>query len=97
MSGADFNNFSVVTESVVTVGVTSGAVLSNKSGRQYALFMNDSDSVIYLSLSGTATLNSGIRLNANSGTYEITNLNMYTGAVSAISSGATKKLLVIEG
>lgn len=86
-----------MTEAAVTVGVASGTALAANSSRVYALFINDSDTTIYLSTSAAAAVNTGIRLNANGGSYEMTGLNLYKGIVRAIASGANKTLLVLEG
>ena len=79
-------------------GTTQAALAANKS-RRYALFINDSDAVIYIKLGAAAVLNEGIRLNAAGGSYEISERlgNMYMGAVNAITAAATKVLLVTEG
>jgi len=87
---------STATNTKVSIGTGSTSVLSANTSRKSAVFVNDSDTVIYLSLSGTAVLNEGIRLNANGGVYEINAMNLYTGAVSAISSAASKNLAVME-
>ena len=87
----------ITTTSKVSVGAASTAVLAANSDRQFAVFVNDSDEVIYLNLSATAVMNEGIRLNANGGSYEINLLNLYTGAVTGICSSGTKNLTVTEG
>jgi len=92
-----FSGVSSATTTKVSVGATDTQVLVANSARKFAVFVNDSDTVIYLDLSATAVINEGIRLNANGGSYEINLLNLYTGEVSAISSVATKNLCVTEG
>jgi hypothetical protein len=84
---------------VATIGVASGAALAANANRKYALLINDSDAVIYLKFGGDAVLNQGIRLNANGGSYEIcaANHNLDARVINAISSGASKNLLVAEG
>lgn len=84
---------SSATNSAVSVGVSSTSVLSSNSSRNEFTVVNDSDTVIYLKLGTSAALNSGIRLNAAGGSY--TN-STYTGAVTAISSGSSKTLTVVE-
>lgn len=79
-----------------TVGVASVSVLGANGKRVGATFVNDSDTVIYLTKGHTAVLNTGIRLNANGGSYEITMLNLWKGEISAISSAATKNLVWTE-
>jgi hypothetical protein len=87
------------THSTVTVGTSSITALESNTSRKYALFINDSDTAIYLEIGGAASLNAGIRLNADGGSYEMSpNIgNLATGAVYAISSGASENLLVLEG
>jgi len=89
------NSFDVMTNTKVSVANTTTAVLTAEARRRYALFVNDSDEVIYLSLSDTAVLNEGIRLNASGGSYEINGTNMYVGDVSAISTSGSKNLTVV--
>jgi hypothetical protein len=92
-------NATELTQTAVSVGATSTSVLAAKAGRKYALIINDSDSTIYLKIGSAAALNTGIRLNANGGSYEMYAAagNLDTRAINAISSGAGKTLLVTEG
>jgi len=63
-------------------------------------FVNDSDDVIYLARGNAAVIGSGIRLNANGGSYTIGAHNLFLGAVYAISDGgeqATSNLTISEG
>ena len=82
-----------------TAGVASGVILAANANRLYALFVNDSDTPVYLALGGAAAINTGIRLNANGGSYEMSSAlgNLYTGAVNGISGVAGKVVLVTEG
>jgi len=82
----------------VTVGTSSTLALAANANRESALFVNDSDETIYLSLNGSASLNSGIRLNANGGSYEMSKElgSLAVLAVNAISTSGSKKLLVTE-
>jgi hypothetical protein len=89
----------VLAHTAVTVGNTSTAVLSAETNRTYALFINDSDETIYMSIDGTAAAaNDGIRLNANGGSYEMTMGagNVTANAVVAICASGSKKLLVTQ-
>lgn len=84
----------------VTIGTTATAVLAANGNRAGAVLINDSDEVIYLKL-GTvavspAVLNEGIRLNAAGGSFTIDQNFLYTGAINAISTNGSKKLLVTE-
>lgn len=87
------------TATAVSVGIATGLALPANANRKYASFQNDSDTTIYLMISGSAVLNQGIRLNPNGGSYEMSPAtgNLDTRAVNAISSAAAKNLLVREG
>ena len=81
------------TNTKVSVGNTSTSILAANANRVEMVFVNDSDEVIYLSLSGTAVMNEGIRLNSRGGAY----INVtYLGAVTAICTSGTKNLTVCE-
>ncbi len=83
----------------VAVGVASVLVLDSNPRRRQALFINDSDTVIYLAKGTPAVLNSAIRLNAAGGSYietPDTLAYLWVGPFSAISSAANKNLIVIE-
>jgi len=93
--------YTIATHTQIDVAPTSGAVLGANAARTYAIFINDSDTVIYLAFGQAAVANRGIRLNANGGNYEMAAVtsNLYQGAVNAIHGGAavTKSLLILEG
>ncbi len=78
------------------MGSSSTSVMSSNSNRVAATFVNDSNETIYLALGSTATMNQGIRLSANGGTFRIDQTNLYTGAVSAICAGGGKNLCTTE-
>ena len=81
----------------VDVGTDSTEVAAFNSERRYLALVNDSDTDVYLALGEDAVLNKGIRLNASGGSYEmLEGQNLYTGAVNAIASAATKRLTVQE-
>jgi hypothetical protein len=86
-------------QSAVTVGTSSTAVLGANYDRNYLLLVNDGTEAIYVSLGGTAALNTGIRINANGGSFEMTRGfgNLYQGALTAICASGGMKLLVTEG
>jgi len=77
----------------VTVTSTSTPVLAANSNRKCAIIINDSDAVIYIAYSNTATLNEGIRLNPSGG---VLIENTYTGPISAITATGSKNLTVTE-
>ena len=89
--------FDTVTNTKVVVGTESTAVLAEVPARNWAIFVNDSDEAIYLSLGSAATLNAGIRLNANGGSFELTSDNNFKGAVYAICTNGSKNLCVAWG
>jgi len=85
------------TNTAVSIGNTSTLVLAANSGRRYAIFSNDSDEPIYLSLGAAAVLNTSLLLNDYGGLFEINSNNLFTGEVYAICSSGGKNLCVIEG
>jgi len=91
---------STLTHSAFAVTTSSQEVLASNTDRKYALFINDSDTTIYLKVGADAAVGEGIRLNANGGSYEMSAGlgNLDTRAVYAIHGGAeTKNLLIVEG
>jgi len=76
-------------------------VIAANADRRYLLIINDSDTDVYLNLGAAAVVNTGIRLNAGGGSYEIAgaNGNLYRGAINANHGGGAvnKVLLVTEG
>ena len=82
----------------VAVATTSTTVLAADTTRNYALFVNNSDTAMRLSLDGTAaTATDGLLLRANGGYYEMGPAwgNLTTAAVYAIHSGTGTKTLVV--
>lgn len=79
----------------VNVTTTTAVVLAANKFRTCVEFVNDSDVVIYLRLGQVAVLNTGIRLNASGGSYEINLANLWKGEISAIHGGAGNKVLCI--
>lgn len=88
------------THSAPTLDATpaSTIVLAANRKRAYALFINDSSIVQYLSFGPSAVANSGIRLNANGGSYEMEGNTLWRGVVNGIlASAGSGKILVTEG
>lgn len=83
---------------VATTTSTKAALAANDN-RKYALFINDSDTAIYLMVGANAAENKGIRLNSNGGSFEMSQgKNLDTRVVNAIHGDTGEKnLLVIEG
>jgi len=90
--------FMTPTHTVVTATTTSGAALAANAQRIGALFINDSDAVMWIKIGATAAANAGIRLNASGGSYEMTDHgdNLSSAAVNVVSATTGKKLLVTE-
>ncbi len=82
--------------SAVSVGSTTTVAAAANLDRESVVFTNDSDEVIYLSFTDDAAMNSGIRLNAAGGSYEINTFNYFNGAVNAICASGSKVLGVVE-
>ncbi len=73
--------------------------IAANNARIYLRCSNDSDTVMYLSLGPTPSLNNGVRLNASGGLIEWSDPlgNLYQGSISAITSASGKLLMCIEG
>ena len=77
-----------------TVGTSSGQIVAANSSRQELyIYNNHATNVVYLSLGGTAAVGQGARINPN-GDYFYT--ASYTGAVSAIATGASTGVSIAE-
>jgi len=89
-----------LTHSAAAIGIASTAVIAAEATRKSLLIINDSDKVIYLNAMGApAVLNTGIRLNAAGGSFEM-NLsagNLSTAAINGIAATAGGILLVTQG
>lgn len=73
------------TQGAVSVGTSSGVLVPANGDRVELTICNDhATQILYLSLGGTAVASQGIRL----GPGQFYTTNAYTGAVSAIASGA---------
>jgi hypothetical protein len=81
--------------SAVSVGTASTALVAANPARVEITICNDhATNIVYLSLGSVAAVASqGIRLNAAGGSYTTA---AYTGAVTAIASGATTVVTVTE-
>ena len=85
------------TEPTISASVTTYEALAANNGRIYALFVNDSDTAMYLRLGEDAVVNQGVRIAPNGGWYEINGTNLYHGAVNVACAVAAEVLLVTEG
>ncbi len=92
--------YATPTHSELSVTVASQVALAANVNRLYALFINDSDSAVYLKLGAAAVAHEGVVLNPNGGNYPMSKQigNLYTGAVYAIHGAVGNKVLtVLEG
>ena len=85
------------TDPAIAAGTT--LALAANANREYAMFINDSNEVIYMKVGVVAVQNEGIRLNASGGSYEMNRQigNLDTRVVNAICASGGKELLVTEG
>ena len=92
-----------VVHTALTCSTSAQEVLGLRADRKYALLVNDSDTVIYAKLAGTSTgaaaAATGIRINANGGSYEMASGlgNLWGQWITAMSTTANKVLLITEG
>jgi len=86
-----------VTDTFATVGAVTTLVLAANPNRVGAEFVNDSTQVMYLARGNDAVVGSGIRLNANGGSYSIGTDNLWEGAVNAICADGQANMTVSEG
>jgi hypothetical protein len=87
------NHFTIAT----AAGPASTVALAANIQRKYAILVNDSANPIYLNFAGPAVVNTGIRLNAAGGSFEMMPGNVWRGAINMISAVASDVLLVTEG
>lgn len=92
--------YKTATHSAGSAGGTSGTVLDANASRRYGLFVNDSDTKVYLGFGAAAIVGQAIPLNANGGSYEMSigAGNLFTGHIQAIqNAGGTKVVCIMEG
>lgn len=81
---------------LVLVANTSAQVVSTNLDRAYLVVVNNSDDAVTLAFGdGAAALNQGIVLTAKGSSFELTQLNLFTGRIAAIS-GSASELSIIE-
>lgn len=90
------------THGTPTAGTASGTILAANANRRYALFVNNTDTLVWLSLgTAAAVAGKGIPLVALTGSYEMTRgaANVFTGQVNGIVGSGTvaKTVSVTEG
>lgn len=92
-------NFGGAKSTSATIAATSTLAIDENKRRRKIIFVNDSANIIYLSKGAIAIVNTGIRLNANGGSYEDmpdTFGRIYKGAYNAIATGAGSVLNITE-
>ena len=90
------HNFTDLAHSTVTAGVASVSALSDNPNRVYALFVNDSDTKMYLQFGAAANAGVGIPLAASGGSYEISPAHgNLTGASIFVQCGTNTKTLSV--
>lgn len=85
-----------VLDKTFSVGTSSVLVLEANPRRIWASFVNDSNFVIYLQIGANAANNTGIRLNANGGSFIIDKNTPWDGQVFAIAGAAASVLCIVE-
>lgn len=93
----DLNRFTdAPTNTKIACTTSSTLVVATSTGRQYVAIINDeATNPVYLGLGRAAVGSNGIRLNANGGSFEITQENLFTGAIYCIAS-STATLTVVS-
>ncbi len=86
-----------VIDTFATVGAVSTLLLAENQSRVEAIFVNDGDESVYLARGNAAVIGSGIRLNANGGSYYIGTENMFLGAIYGICENGQLNMTVSEG
>ncbi len=91
--------YSTATHTEGSATSTTSVALALNEARMYAMFQNDGDNDVYLRLGEAAIKNEGILINANGGSYEISDRlgNLFLGAVNCITASGTSVVLVLEG
>jgi len=83
--------------STVAVAIVTTVVLVATAARRYACIVNTGPTWVYLAFAEPAVVGRGIPLAPNGlGSYEITLLNPFVGAVNAIANGAASSVAVEE-
>lgn len=77
---------------------STNQVVAANGDREYLIVINDSDTICYLAFGEAAVANSGVRLNASGGAYEMSRAlgNLDTRAVNSINGTGDKTLCGTE-
>ena len=84
-------------DTFATVGVVDSIVVAANVARVDCELVNDSTATIYLARGNAAVVGSGIRINANGGSYSIGTHNLFMGDVHAIGPDGQQNLTISEG
>lgn len=85
------------TPSTATAGASSGVALAKNPLRRYAIFYNLGAVDVFLAVNCAAVSGSGIRLMANGGWWEMTEVNLSHQVVNCIAASSTAALSILEG
>lgn len=91
------------THSAVSITTTSTTVIASNAGRKHLILINSGIEPVYIRLASAGAtiadipLNPAPAVNQSGGSYEITNDNLYRGAIVAITATGSSTLRVIEG
>ena len=81
----------------VTVGPTASTLLAANVQRRYAALVNTGEVDEYLALGTAAESGKGLCLKAGGGAFELNAVNLFHGAVSAITATGTSLVTTQEG
>jgi len=81
------------TDSFVAIGVSSTKLLDANEERHTFTIVNDGPEIVYISHSTKATVNSGIRLNGNGGTYSN---DIYIGPLAGCTGTVSNPVTILE-
>ncbi len=85
-----------VVDGFATIGAVSTLVVAANPHRVDFELVNDSDAIIYLARGNVAVIGSGIRLNANGGSYSMNTQNLFLGVINGICTDQAN-LTISEG
>lgn len=87
-------NYSAPTKKAI--GESTTVIIAANANRRYLCIVNDSNQPVYLAVGASAVMNSGVRINAEGGVFELVGGNMSTQAVNGIATGGDKNVTVQE-
>jgi hypothetical protein len=87
--------FSAASPQTITLGATAQTVFAANAARAYFLFLNTSDTIMYLDVTGATATNTAIPIAASTGKYEP--LVAPTGAISVLCATTGKAFVALQG